>query len=178
MNKQQKELVIKELREQFEHSSSTYLVGIKGLSVKQTQNLRSALRQQGGQLKVAKVRLIKRAVQDVSCGEAYMPFLKEQVGVVFVDQASPAVAKVLNDFSKENTALDLIAGYFESQMFDKAGVQRIAALPSREVLLGRLCGSLNAPIAKFVWTLNAYLEKLSGPVGQEEQEQVQEQQQE
>lgn len=171
MNKQQKELTIKELREHFKQSSSSFLIGIKGLSVTQTQALRSQLRQEGGQLKVAKVRLIKRAVSDVACGEGFMPFLKEQVGVVFVNQASPSVAKVLSDFSRENTALDLIAGYFESQIFDKAGVQRIAALPSREVLLGRLCGSLNAPIAKFVWTLNAYLQKLSGSQEKEQEKQ-------
>lgn len=167
MNKQQKELVIKELRERFEHSSSSFLVGIKGLSVSQTQTLRSRLRREGGHLKVAKVRLIKRAVSDASCGEGFMPFLKDQVGVVFADQASPAVVKVLSDFSRENVALDLIAGYFESQVFDKAGVQRIAALPSREVLLARLCGSLNAPMTKLVWTLNAYLQKRSEPADQE-----------
>src|SRR5436190_23697897 len=108
MNRQQKELVIKELHECFKNSSSSFLVGVKGLSVKQTQLLRSGLRQKGGQLKVAKVRLIKRAVDTASFGKDLTPFLKDQIGVVFADQEPSAVAKVLYDFSKENVALDLI----------------------------------------------------------------------
>lgn len=171
MNRQQKELVIKELRECFEQSPAVFLVGVKGLDVTRTQKLRSDLRQKGAHLKVAKVRLIKRAAQDVTSGNGFMPFLREQVGVVFVDEQAPAVAKVLNDFARENAALHLIAGYFDSQMLDKAGVQEIATLPSREELLARLCGSLQAPVAKFVWTLKAYAEKLEqGGQAQSEQD--------
>lgn len=169
MNRQQKELVIKELREQFEQSPSSFLVGVKGLTVGQTQILRSELRQKGGHLKIAKVRLIKRAAQDVTTGVGFMPFLREQIGVVFVDEQAPAVAKVLNDFARANAALNLIAGYFESQVLDKAGVQEIATLPTREELLARLCGSLQAPVAKLMWTLQAYVEKLEQD-GQEQSE--------
>jgi len=168
MNRQQKELVIKELRECFKNNSSSFLIGVKGLSVKQTQLLRSGLRQKGGQLKVAKVRLIKRAVDTASFGKDLTPFLREQIGVVFADKEPSAVAKVLNDFSKENGALSLIAGYFESKTYDKAGVQRIASLPSRSVLLAQLCGTLNAPIAQLVRTLQAYVEKLSSVSGSSE----------
>ena len=169
MNKQQKELIISQLHERFNDSPSSFLVGIKGLTVGQMQSLRSQLRQRGGELKVAKVRLIKRAVQDVSYGGEYMPFLREELGVVFVEgRESSAIAKVLSDFSKEHEALSLVAGYFERQVFDKAGVQHIATLPSRDVLLARLCGSLKMPVTKLVCVLDAYVKKISassaGPI--------------
>jgi len=161
MNKQQKELVIKTLKEGFDASSASFLVGVKSLSVSQTQALRSELRKNGGHLKVAKVRLMRRAIDEVSGAQGLKPFLREQIGIVFVDKANPAVAKVLHDFAKENTALELVASLFESQIFDKDGVKRLAALPSREVLLARLCGSLNAPMAKLASVLDARAKQLA-----------------
>jgi large subunit ribosomal protein L10 len=158
MNKQQKELVIKTLHDDFRTSNGSFLVGVKGLSVKQTQTLRSELRKNGGQLKVAKVRLVKRAISETS-GEALTPFLKEQIAVVFAQKESPAVAKVLYEFSKANAGLNLIAGCLDAKLLDANEVKFIATLPSREVLLAHLCATLMAPVSALARALNAKREK-------------------
>jgi large subunit ribosomal protein L10 len=157
MNKHQKELVIKTLRDDFEKSSASFLVGVQGLSVSQSQQLRNELRSKGGKLKIAKVRLVKRALHDMAYSNELAPYLKQQIGVVFAQNESPAVAKVIFEFAKQNKALNIVAGCVDLQVFDKNMVEKVAQLPSREVLLAQLCGTLKAPITSLVYVLNAKL---------------------
>lgn len=160
MNKQEKAQVISFLQEGFQKNQASFLVNFKGLSVKEMQSLRKVLRQGGGSFKVAKARLMKRATEGIEGIDSLKGMFKDQVGLVFARQDTPGIAKALYDFSKEHEALQLVAGYFENQVFDKNSVVRIAQLPSKEVLLGQLCGGLNAPISNFVGVLNGLLVKL------------------
>ncbi len=160
MNRQQKELVVKTLRENFQKSDGSFLIGLKGLSVAQIQELRTNLREQGGVLKVSKVRLMKRAIGDIACGDGLMPYLKEQIGVVFAQKESPAVAKVLHDYSKQHKALSLVAGCVEAQVLDKQTVIYIASLPSKEILLVQVCGAIKSPLVGLVFVLRAHLLQL------------------
>ncbi len=159
MNREQKEAVVQSLKEDFTSKPASFLVGYKGLTVAQMQNLRNELRQKGGTFKVAKARLMKRAADGVEGADTLISFFKEQVALVFADQEPPAVAKVLKDFSKQHDALQLVAGVFEQKLLDKEAIMRIALLPSREVLLGQICGSLKAPISGLVRVLNTLLMK-------------------
>jgi large subunit ribosomal protein L10 len=154
MNRQEKEVVVQQLHDDFKKTNASFLVGIKGLTVSQTQTLRRELRTQGGQLRVAKVRLMKRAIDQAEDVSVLTPFLKEQIGVVFAMEEAPSVAKVLFDFAKANKSLELVAGCLESNLMDKAAIGRIATLPSREVLLAQLLGSMQAPISGLVRTLH------------------------
>ena len=70
------------------------------------------------------------------------------------------MAKALNDFSKKNESLGLIAGCMDAQLLDKTAIVRIASLPSKEVLLAQLCGTLNAPLTSLVCGLNSMMTKL------------------
>src|SRR5271170_2361245 len=160
MNRQQKELVVKTLHDNFQKSDASFFIGVKGLTVSQSQALRSELRKNGGQLVIAKVRLMKRAVSDMAYHELLEPYLKEQIGVVFALRESPAVAKVLYDFSKENKALSLVEGCLASRVLDKSAIERVALLPSRDILLGQVCGTLKAPITSFVGVLQANILRL------------------
>jgi large subunit ribosomal protein L10 len=96
--------------------------------------------------------------------EVMIPYFKDQVGVVFAMQEAPAVAKVLNDFAQQHKALSVVAGSYDATLLDQSDVLRFATLPSKEVLLAQVCGTLNAPIAglaralgmmhvKLLWTL-------------------------
>lgn len=160
MNRQQKELVVKALHDSFQKSNASFFVGVKGLTVSQSQALRCELRQKGGRLMVAKVRLMKRAVSDMAYRQSLEPFLKEQIGVVFVLEESPAVAKTLYDFAKENNALSLIAGCLDSQVLTKQDVERVALLPSKDILRAQLCGVMKAPIVGLVSVLQANILRL------------------
>ncbi len=170
MNREQKATVIDTLKNDFVNSKASFVIGYKGLTVKQLQALRKELYANHGTFKVAKGRLIKRAVMDMDKVTDLSPYFREQIGVVFANDQAPAVAKVLHNFAKKNESLRLVAGYFESQVVRSEMIERIATLPSREVLLAQLCGTLNAPISSFtnvlnvqilrlLWTLNKVAEK-------------------
>ncbi len=160
MNREQKATLVASLKDEFAQSKASFLVNFRGLSVEQVQNLRKGLRSQGGSMKVAKARLMKLAAEDMPEAQVMMPFFKEQVGLVFAKDEAPSVAKVLNDFAKDNEALTIIAGCLEHALLDESAVKRIASLPSKEVLLAQLCGTLQGPIAGLVTALTMVQLKL------------------
>ncbi|MCL4380266.1 50S ribosomal protein L10 [Candidatus Dependentiae bacterium] len=158
MNKQQKQEFVLSLRQQFQASPASFLVGYKGLSVADMTTLKKALGKQGATLKVAKMRLVKKAVDGVEGVEQLSPFCENQLGVVFVGQEPNAVAKVLYDFAKEKEKLVIVAGCIERAFVDKEEIVILATLPSREVLLAQLCATLQAPLAQFIFII----QELSG----------------
>jgi len=160
MNRQQKELVVEDLKKGLLSCPATFLVVYRGLNVEQMQKLRSDLRSKGGLLKVAKARLMKRAVEGGEGISDLAPFLRDQIGMVFAQQEVADVAKILSDFAKSNESLELVAGVFESKVIAKEKVAQIASLPPRDVLLAQLCGTLNAPMAGLARALNMMVLKL------------------
>lgn len=160
MNRQQKELVVQLFRENFTQSPASFVVGYKGLTVSQMQDLRSKLRAQGGALKVTKARLMKLALQGQENAEALMPYLHDQIGVVFASDEPPAIAKVLSEFSKDHEAFKLVVGKLDGDLLDSVGIVRIASLPSKLQLLAMLGGTLKAPMNRLVFALNMQLVQL------------------
>jgi len=153
MNRQQKALIVEELKKSFLDSQASFLVGVKGLTVAQIRDLRSGLRKTGGALKVAKARLMKIAVSGESGISDLSPFFKDQVGLVFASEKFTDVAKVLFDFSKENKSLNMVVGYLDHEIINKEKISWIASLPPKEVLLSQVCGTIKAPISGLVITL-------------------------
>lgn len=160
MNRQEKEHIVEALRNDFAVNQTAFLVGYKGMDVAEVTSLRKELRDSGGTFKVAKVTLIKRAIHDLPSGEGLVPYLKDQIGVVFVDKEAPAVAKVLHKYSKQNQKFSLLVGRMDTAILSKDSVIILASLPSREVLLAKICGALNSPIVGLVGTLHSMLVKL------------------
>lgn len=162
MNRQQKESVVELFHKDFLANKGTFFVNYSGLTVKQMQQLRRQLREKGGALKIAKMRLVRRALASVEGVDGLLSHCKNQVGVVFAYDSSEVsgVAKTLNDFSKKNESLGLVAGCMDAQLLDKTAIVRIASLPSKEVLLAQLCGTLNAPLTSLVYGLNSMIVKL------------------
>lgn len=160
MNRDQKSVVIDSLKNEFASSQASFVVGYKGLTVKQLEALRRELRTSKSKFRVAKARLIKRAVGDVEGVNELAPYFKEQIGVVFVtDEATSAVAKVLYNFSQKNEALKLIVGYSQARLMPQSLIERIATLPSREVLLAQVCYLLGMQMQRLMWTLQKIAEK-------------------
>jgi large subunit ribosomal protein L10 len=162
MNREQKELLVNILKQDFDESNASFLVALQGIPVSKIQELRKGLRSSGGKLKIAKNRLVKIAVKNVPCAQDLTPYLKQQLGVVFSKNDATSVAKVLYSFAKENEKLKIVVGCFESKVLDKKSLERIATLPSREILLAQLCGVLKAPIGKLAQVVDALKEKKSG----------------
>jgi large subunit ribosomal protein L10 len=160
MNRQQKEAVVKEINEQIKESGASFFVGYQGLPVSQLQGLRGQLRQVDGVFKVAKARLMKLAAKDVEGIDAFTADFNDQVGLVFAKGEVPSVAKELVKFSKDNGQLSIISGFFESKAMSFDQIDYLASLPSRDVLLGRLAGTLQAPAGNLARLLNQMVVRL------------------
>lgn len=159
MNRQQKELVVELFHKDFSTNKGSFFVDYCGLTVVQMQQLRRQLREKGGALKIAKMRLVKRALSGVTGLDVLASHCKNQVGVVFAesDDTISGVAKALDDFAKKNKAFNLVIGCLDARLLDRTAIAYIASLPSKEVLLAQVCGTLNAPITGFVHGLNSIL---------------------
>lgn len=155
MNRQQKEAAITTIKDLFSKSQAAFLVGYRGLTVANLHSLRKDLRKSGGTFKVTKAKLMKLAAKDIKGCEDFSNQFKNQVGIVFVNQEVPAVAKTIVTFSKQNENLNIISGFFESHTLSKQEIENLAAIPSKEILLAQLMGTLQAPVAALVRTLNA-----------------------
>ncbi len=161
MNKQQKELQVSELQKDFLSSQASFLISFKGMPVAKMQELRRELSGVDGKLKIAQMRLVKKAV-DVDGGmKELIPYLKNQLGVVFSKGEAPAVAKVLHLFAKKNETLGLVIGTLEKRLLNKNEIEFIATIPSREVLLAQLCFTLKVSIIQTIMTLDLISKKLS-----------------
>ena len=165
MNRQQKAHLAQELGTKFSSHEAAFVVKCQGLTVPNLQELRYKLETKNGELKVAKNRLMKLAMNDNDF-VCLVSFMKGQTGVVFVQSDYTGVAKVLYDFAKAHKELEVVAGYCESRLFEGALIKQLASIPSRAVLLSRLCGVLNAPVAQFVWILSQVVAQKGGTADQ------------
>lgn len=169
MNRSGKEAVVASLQNQFSQSESAFLVGVQGLTVDQFSQLRKQLREKDARLQVAKVRLMKRALQGVENVDALNPYLRQQIGFVFAKKDTTGVAKVLHDFSKTVDLLKIVAGAMDGAILDAHSVITIASLPSKEILLSQVARGLQAPTANFVGVLHQLLARLAYVLKQIEQ---------
>ncbi|MGE8605092.1 50S ribosomal protein L10, partial [Bordetella trematum] len=124
----------------------------RGLDVASVTVLRKTARESGVYLRVLKNTLVRRAV----AGTAFEPLTKQLTGpLIYGISADPvSAAKVLASFAKSNDKLVIKAGSLPNNLLDQEGVKALATMPSREELLSKLLGTMQAPIAQFVRTLN------------------------
>ena len=152
MNRQQKGQVIESLKGDFQGNSS-FWVNYQGMTVCQLQSFRRKLKQKGGEFKVAKVRLMKRAMEGKADLEELNSKLCGQLGVVFTSKEPAEIVKVLFETAKEFGKLEVLYGALDSQVLDASMLKFISTLPSREILLAQLLGVIKAPINNFALVL-------------------------
>lgn len=147
---------IASLSEKFGRAKATFLVDFKGMSVEQVTSLRKKLVPVESEMKVVRNTLAVRALKDHPKSEAAIAtdFIGNNA-VIFSYGDASASAKALSDFAKDVELLQLKVGVMEGQKLDTNGIKALASLPTKEVLRSMLLGTLQAPMAKFVGTLNA-----------------------
>lgn len=152
LNRQDKANVIEEVKDIVSSSSAIVIAEYRGLTVEAVTKLRAQARAKGVTLRVVKNTLVRRAIE----GTEFACIADQLVGpLVYGFSADPvAVAKVLNDFAKENDKLVIKAGAMANYAMDVEAVKALATMPSREELLAKLMATMNEPIAKFVRTVN------------------------
>lgn len=152
LNLEQKKAVVSEVSDAISGAQAAVLAEYRGLTVAQMTELRKQAREAGVFFRVVKNTLARRAVD----GSDFACLQDQLVGpLAFAASVDPvAVAKVLNQFAKDNDKLVIKAGAMGGKVISLAEVQALAKLPSREELLATLARTMQAPIATFVRTLN------------------------
>ena len=153
-----KQEVIQEIRDKVERAKSVVLVDARGLTVAQDTQLRKVLREAEVEYKVYKNTMINFAIKDTE-SESLAPYLEGPTTVAFSYDEATKAANLINKHLKDMPNLEFKAGTVEGVLYDAEGMKIIADIPSREVLLSRLLGSLNSPVASFARVLNALAEE-------------------
>ena len=155
----EKQIVVDELVEKFGKAQSIILYDYIGLTVSEVTALRNEFRKAGVEYKVIKNTLIKRAADNLGFS-GLDDYLKGPTAVAYSYTDPVAPAKILLDFVKQVKKTEVKSGVLVGKVIDAEGVKQLAALPSKEELLSRMMGSLNAPVTGFVMVLSGVLRKL------------------
>ncbi|NBV88108.1 MAG: 50S ribosomal protein L10 [Betaproteobacteria bacterium] len=153
LNREAKAVIIDDVLTQVGQAQSIVIAEYRGLTVGRITELRRQARQSGVYLRVLKNTLVRRAI----AGSPFEKLTDHLVGpLIYGISPDPvAPAKVLSDFSKGNELLVIKGGALPNSLLDANGVKALASLPSREELLAKLLGTMQAPATTFVQTLNA-----------------------
>ena len=156
----EKVAIVDEVRERLNDADAVVVTEYRGLSVDALAELRSALRPVGGKYKVYKNTLVRLA--STEHGDDFTELLVGPTALAFTEstpEGEPgdvvSVAKALKDFSKANPDLIIKGGLFEGAFIDAAGVNQLADVEPREVLLAKLAGMLAAPMTQLAGLLQA-----------------------
>ena len=152
LNLDDKKEVVAEMSARLKKAQTVVLAEYRGLGVEAITALRSQARASGVYLRVVKNTLARRAVQ----GTAFEKLADQMVGPLAygISDDPVAAAKVLHAYAKGNEKLVIKGGAMSGQVMSAKEVGQLATMPSREELLAKLLGTMQAPIAKFVQTLN------------------------
>ena len=153
-----KQPIVAEISENIKGAQSVVLVDYRGLTVEQDTRLRKELREAGVVYKVYKNTMMNFAFKGTEF-EALTEYLEGPSAVAISTTDATAPARILAKFAKDAKALEIKAGVVEGTVYDAAGMTAIASIPSREILLGRLLGSMQSPIANLARVLNQIAEK-------------------
>lgn len=153
LNLNDKKAVVAEVSAQVATAQTIAVAEYRGIEVVDLTALRKKARESGVYLRVLKNTLVRRAVADTP----FAGLADQLVGplIYSISDDPVAAAKVLNDFAKTNDKLVLKAGSYAGKVLDKAGVQALASVPSREELLSKLLYVMQAPVAGFARALDA-----------------------
>lgn len=152
LNLEQKQALVTELSAKLVDAQALIVAEYRGLSVESVTGLRVKARQSGLSLRVLRNTLMRRAVK----GTPFEPLSDQMVGPLMYGFANDPVAgaKVLSEFAKDNEPFVIRGGALRNAMMSSQDIQALASLPSRDELLARLVGTMQAPIAKLVRTMN------------------------
>ena len=156
-----KKAVVAEIKEKLVNAKSVVLIDYRGLTVAEVTELRNQCRKAGVEYAVLKNTMVNLAAKEVGI-EGLEAFLKGPTAVAFGMEDAVAPAKVLTEFIKKTKKTEVKCGLLDGQILDAAGVEALAAIPSREVLIAKIMGSMMSAVSKFVYVVEAIRKKAAG----------------
>ncbi|MBR3756615.1 MAG: 50S ribosomal protein L10 [Firmicutes bacterium] len=156
--KQQKQLIIDEIKGKLENAQAAVVIDYMGITVAEADAMRKTLREANVDYTVYKNTLIKRAIE----GTDFAPLAEVLDGpsaLAISTEDATAPARTLNKIIKDFKKMEFKAGVVEGTYYDKAGIEAVAEIPSRDELIAKFMGSIQSPVSKFVRTLAAIAEE-------------------
>jgi len=149
-----RETMVTTVKDGVDKKGPTFLMNYSGLSSAEMSSLRKNLRKVGARVYVTKNAIIKRALQDLSFNPL-ADTLDGQAALVWGGKDSSEVSKVLTKFAKGKDKIKIRGGVLEGALIEQGDVIRLSELPSREVLLATLMGTIQSPLTRLASALNA-----------------------
>ena len=156
-----KQPIVAAIAEDIKDAQSVVIVDYRGLTVAQDTELRKKLREAGVTYKVCKNTMMKRAFEGTDFA-ALDEHLEGPSAIAISKDDATAPARIIAKFAKTAPKLEMVSGVVEGNYYDKAGMEALANVPSREELLGKLLGSIQSPIANLARVLNQIAESKGG----------------
>lgn len=153
-----KQPIVAEISEVIKDAQSVVLVDYRGLTVEEDTALRKQLREAGVNYKVYKNTLMNFAFKGTDF-EALAPYLNGPSAIAVSTDDATAPARIIAEFAKKAKNLEIKAGVVEGDLYDAKGMVAIASIPSRDVLISKLLGSLQSPITNFARVIKQIAEK-------------------
>ncbi|WP_428235336.1 50S ribosomal protein L10 [Gracilimonas sp.] len=160
----EKRVILDELTEKLKSSSALYIANYSGMSVPEVNELRGAFRKGDIRFKVYKNKLVKLAMEEVGGYDEIIPALVEQNAFAFVEEELSAPAKVLKDFIKDNNKPEFKAAIVDGDFYGADKLDVLAAMKSKNEIVGDILGLLMAPLSNVVGALESQGSNLVGAV--------------
>ena len=156
---EQKKQVVADLAEQIKASAAGVVVNYQGITVENDTALRKALREAGVKYVVMKNTLTGRACDMCGYGDIKQ-YLNGMTAIAISTAEDPiAPAKILKEYAEKISSFEILAGYCDGEVIDAAGVNNLADIPSKEVLIAKFLGSIKSPIYNLAYALQAVIDK-------------------
>ena len=153
-----KKQVVEELAGKIQTAESGVLVKYEGITVADDTALRAALRNAGIEYSVMKNTLTGRACEMVGYGDMKQ-YLSGMTAIAISQDDPIAPAKIMKEYADKIPSFEIRAGFVDGGVIDQAGVEALAATPSKEVLIGKMMGSLMSSLYGFAYVLQAKIDK-------------------
>ena len=155
---EEKKQVVEALAAKMQAAQSGVLVKYEGITVAEDTELRAALRKAGVEYSVMKNTLTGRACDIAGYGDMKQ-YLSGMTAIAISESDPIAPAKIMKEFADKINCFEIKAGFVDGGVLDQAGVEALAATPSKEVLIGKMMGSLMSSLYSFAYVLQAKIDK-------------------
>ncbi len=155
---EEKKQVVEALANKMQAAQAGVLVKYEGITVAEDTELRAALRKAGVEYSVMKNTLTGRACDIAGYGDMKQ-YLSGMTAIAISESDPIAPAKIMKEFADKIKCFEIKAGFVDGGILDQAGVEALAATPSKEVLIGKIMGSLMSSLYSFAYVLQAKIDK-------------------
>ena len=155
---EQKQAIVADLAEQLKNSPAGVVVNYQGITVEDDTKMRKALRNAGVNYMVMKNSLTGRACDEVGLSDMKQ-YLTGMTAIAIGTDNAVAPAKVLKEYAEKIESFNILAGYLDGKVVDVETVKQLADIPSKEVLIAKLLGSIKSPLYGLAYALQAVVDK-------------------